>query len=278
MDFDVLSYIITIIQMAVLGVLIFFVVRKLKDEGSSVILGFCLYAFICLLLMDLYWLASSVLKPELRIPYGAGDIADSGVFLLFSAMLGVIYRKEKTVFGLETLLVLVFSLAIISFWIGWSDEWFKNIIGGIAFGFFLWQTVMAVKKSKALKKSEAVVLGLLSYALLILMSISFMVEEETVDMLNNISYVVMILGDILLVAKSIQYLIKTLKDKTAANAEKTLAVSFTTIVWILNASYMCDEPFYSIEDFLYTCMLSVMMISLIMVVDTNETERLLPVR
>ncbi len=270
MDFDVVSYIITILQMAVLGVLIFMVGRKLKYEGSSVILCFCLYALICILLNDLYWLASDILKPDIRIPYGAGDIADSGTFLLFAAMLGVVYRKEKIKYGIETLLVIGFSIGVTILWIGWTDEWLKNIVGGIPFAFFMWQVIMAVKKSQAINKAEAVLLGILSYLVIIVMGLSLCVSEETRKILDNIGNGIMVTGLVLVLTKSIAIYINAVKTKMAEDTKKLLAVNFLAIVWTLNATYMCEDPLYSIEDLLYTGLLSMMLVSLFMTINTER--------
>lgn len=272
MDFDIVSYIITILQMAVLGVLIFMVGRKLKYEGSSVVLCFCLYALICILLNDLYWLASDILKPDIRIPYGAGDIADSGTFLLFASMLGVIYKKEKIKYGIETLLVIGFSIAVTVLWIGWTDEWLKNIVGGITFAFFMWQVIIAVKKSGALNRIEAVLLGVLSYAVITVMSTSLYIDEETQLTLDTIGNIILVTGMVLILAKSVTVFRKAIKTKTTEDAKKLLAVNFLAMIWTLNATYMCEDPLYSIEDLIYTGLLAMMLISLFMTMERMKNQ------
>ena len=270
MDFDVVSYIITVLQMVLLGVLIFMVGRKLKNEGSSVILCFCMYALICILLNDLYWLASDILKPDIRIPYGAGDIADSGTFLLFAAMLEVIYKEEKIKYGIETLLVACFSVAVIILWIGWTDEWLKNIVGGITFAFFMWEVITAVKKSGALNRFEAVLLGILSYSVIAIMGLSQHVGEETRETLDNTGNIILVAGMVLILVKIVFVFRESTKSKTAADAKKMLAVNFLAVVWTLNATYMCEDPLYSIEDFIYTCLLAMMLASLFMSIERKK--------
>ena len=272
MNFDIVSYIITILQMAVLGVLIFMVGRKLKNEGSSVILCFCLYALICILLNDLYWLASDILKPDIRIPFGAGDIADSGTFLLFAAMLGVIYKKEKIKYGIEALLVVGFSVAVTILWIGWTDEWLKNIVGGITFAFFMWQVIIAVKKSAALNRIEAVLLAFLSYTVIAVMITSQYIDEETQPILDTIGNIILVVGMVLLLTQSIFTFTKAIKAKVSSDAKKLLAVNFLAMIWTLNATYMCEDPLYSIEDLIYTGLLAMMLISLFMTMERMKNQ------
>ena len=50
---DVFSIIDTILQIVVLAVSVYIVIWRMSERGSSVVLGFFLYALICLLLSDL---------------------------------------------------------------------------------------------------------------------------------------------------------------------------------------------------------------------------------
>lgn len=270
MDFDVVSYIITILQMAVLGGLIFMVGRKLQNDENSVILCFCLYALICILLNDVYWVVSDILKPDIRIPFGAGDIADLGTFLLFTTMLGEVYKKEKIKYGIEVLLVTGFSVGVMFLWINWTGEWLKNIVGGIPFAIFMWGVIKAVKKSGVLNKIEAVLLGILSYSVIIIMVISVLVREDIGCIFDDIGNIIMAVGIVLLLVKIIFVIRNAEKTKTVADAKKLLAVNFLAIVWTLNATYMCKDPLYSIEDLIYTCLLALMPISLFMTMEREK--------
>jgi len=282
MDFDIVSYIVTGIQMAVLCVLISLVAKKLKSKGSSVVLGFCMYALVCILLNDLYWLSLTVLKPDIRIPYGAGDVADSGVFLLFAAMIGVVYAEESPIpkrnrYGIETVLVTGFSIAVIILWIGWTDEWFKNIVGGIPFGFFMWKVVIAVKKTGALSKIQAVLLGVMSYGVISVMTVSRITSGEMQKMLDIIGNTILVTGIVLLLSLlltvCIKYYRQAPKERTVFECKKLLAISFLAIIWTLNATYMCVDPLYSIEDMIYTGLLAIMTVHLLEVSDKLKKQR-----
>ncbi|MBO4697364.1 MAG: hypothetical protein J5643_08810 [Lachnospiraceae bacterium] len=255
---DPLTLGLNIVQVSALVFSIAMIVRWLRNRGNSVVLGFLLYAYVCILISDIYWNAMLILKPELRIPFAASEIADMGAFLFLAAMLGEIFRNYRLKLGWETVLTAIHGVISVVFWTAWAGEWFKNIIGGIPFIYYLFIVVWSSKKIQAFTKTEKIWIAVGIYVLNVLQGIGLLVSSLT-DIMNYISYVIIGIGFALLGAKTYRTIRKAFREESSELARKALALSLITLVWTQNGMYMSNEPFYSIEDVGFTvCVLLIL--------------------
>ena len=264
---DTFSLIDTILQIVVLAFSAYIVVSRMSNRGSSVVLGFFLYALICMLLSDLHWAVLIALKPDYRVPFSVGEIADMGAFLLLATMLNEAFREVKAKTGFVLFLSVVFSLSVIALWIGWAGEWVKNIVGGIAFGYFMCIVVVAVEKSAVLKPFEEVLVGMSAYVLVVVQSSIFVLPEGTNKKVDILCYCLMGISCVLFVIKCMIVFRKALRERTSSNARAALAFASLCIVWIQNTMYSSEEPFYTIVDLLLTFMILVLLMSVLLVDD-----------
>ena len=78
MEIDWFDLFSTLLQIAVVAFAFIRIVPQMRRSGKSVILVFFLYALICLLLSDIYWISLSVVHPDERLPFSISDVADIG--------------------------------------------------------------------------------------------------------------------------------------------------------------------------------------------------------
>ncbi len=251
---EVFSLVDCIIQMVVLSAAIVAVIHQLNRRGSSVVLGFFLYALICWLLGDIYYTAMSVLKPDVRIPFGVGEIADMGVFSLMATMLYEAFRPQKVKAAFELFLTVIFSLSMIVLWIAWSGEWIKDIVGGIPYGFYMCIVILSAKKSGAFRSWEQCAIGFSAFTVLTCQSLVFFLPKPYSVIVDDIAYGIMIVGIVCLLIKNARMLRKGLAEQTPEAARAALATACFSFIWILNCMYGSYEPLYTAEDLTYTIM------------------------
>ena len=258
---DVFTTITYALQLTVLICSVFLVARQFRFQRNSVVLGFFLYGLVCFLLNNIYWNSMNVLKPDVRIPYGVDDITETGAFLLFATMLAELYRDTSVRAGKEFSFTILYVIYSIILWNGWTGEWLRNLIGGVAFWYYLYVIILALKKSKALKKTETAVLAALAVFSSILQGVQFFVSpgiEMAIDVACNI---LLGTGMIWLLIRGVFALRKTRRERTQETARAALAITFGSVVWIQNGSYMTKDPMYTIEDFVLAFCLVLMVLS-----------------
>lgn len=248
---DQLALGLDLLQVMVLVFSVVMIVRWLRIFGNSVVLGFLLYAYVCILISDIYWSAMVILKPELRIPFAASEIADMGASLFLAAMLGEVFQNYRVKIGWETVLTALHGLISIFFWTVWAGEWFKNIIGGIPFVYYLFVVVWSAKKIQAFSNFEKIAITAGIYLLNILQGIGLLVESVT-EIMNYICYAIIGTGSILLCIKTYRAIRKAYREHAPELGRKALAIAMVTLVWVQNGMYMSEDPYYSIEDIGFT--------------------------
>ncbi|MCR5686044.1 MAG: hypothetical protein K6G81_11640 [Lachnospiraceae bacterium] len=214
---DIVSLIMNILQITAVGFIIFTVIRRLHIRKSSIILGFFLYAVICTMLSDLYWIALEVLKPGVRLPYGVNEIAEMGESLLFAALLSTVFGLRRVRAGMEVLLTVLFSLGSMALWIAWNGEWIKDIVGAIPYCYLMCVTVMSLKKTAALTKREAVLAGSTAFLIIAVFGIQLFLLETLAGMiLDTAGSLLAFSGVIWISLKSIRSL-SSLQQKYRSN-------------------------------------------------------------
>ena len=253
MNIETVYTLLNILQVSILTFVLWRLVLRMKTGSFTMVSVFYLYALILFLLSDIYWLVHGLLRPETRIPFGANEIGEIGIYLMFSSLLNAVFKKEerfKELLG-ATLLAGIFSLADIALWIGWTGEWVKDILSGLAFGYFACTTIRSLIISKAFDKKRLSVLGVMAFVLLGLQGMIFVIPEAIGNILDIVCYCIMFAGMIWLFVFCIKTVRKAYSSSNGNDSDenikkKSLAVSFLLSLWIHNALYMSNEYVYTV--------------------------------
>ena len=265
MEIDWFDLFSTLLQIAVVAFAVIKIVPQMRRSGNSVILVFLLYAFICLLLSDIYWISLGVVHPDERLPFSISDVADIGEQLMLASALGVIFRGIKCRKRLELFLTIVASIGLIVLWVVWTEEWTKNILGGISYGYLIFMVVLAAKKTNAFSRREAIVVWCVSFVCLV---ISYPLRWELVEaqLIQSIFfYTPMLILTIWFFYKSVvavRVIMKT-KENRMENARRAIAVSTSTLIWIRCSAYVSDGLPFTVFDFANTLIIPFILFSVL---------------
>ncbi|MCR5332240.1 MAG: hypothetical protein K6E62_13810 [Lachnospiraceae bacterium] len=263
MDSDTIRVILCIFQICMLGYIIIRVIRLSSIRKSSVITVFLLYGVVCLLISDLYWLVHGLLRPDVRLPFSVNEIGEMGTGLLFASLLSAVFKDRFRRPGLETISAAVFAIAAAALWVGWTGEWVKDILSGIVFGYYAVETVRGLKCSGVMSVIEWLVISIAAYILIAMQGLIFAVIEPVGAVLDVFCYILMFSVMIWLMVKTGKAVIKAKKTKDLQDAEKSVALSFFSMVWIMNTMYMSSEPMYFFPFTALTLILPLQMISVL---------------
>ena len=265
MEIDWFDLFSTLLQIAVVAFAVIKIVPQMRRSGKSVILVFLLYAFICLLLSDIYWISLSVVHPDERLPFSISDVADIGEQLMLASALGVIFRGIKCRKRLELILTIVASIGLIVLWVVWTDEWIKNILGGISYGYLMFMVVLSAKKTNAFNRIEAIIVWCVSFVCLVL---SYPLRWELIEdqLVQSIFfYPVMLILTVWFFYKSIVAMRVLMKhrENRMENARRAIAVSTSALIWIRCSAYVSDGIPFTVFDFANTLIVPFILFSVL---------------
>jgi len=265
MEIDYFDLFSTLLQIAVLVFAVIKIIPQMRQTGKSVVLVFLLYSFICLLLSDIYWISLAVVHPDERLPFAICDVADIGEQLMLASALGIIFRGIKCRKRLELILIVFFSFALIVLWVVWTDEWTKNILGGISFGYLMYMVVLSDKKASAFKRYEAIVIWCVSFMCLILSYPIRWATAEITPIQSFFFYTPMFILTVWFFYKSIVALrnLLTAKENRLESARKAIAVCTSALIWIRCSAYVSDGLPFTVFDFANTLIILVILFSVL---------------
>ncbi|MCR4625428.1 MAG: hypothetical protein K5795_05615 [Lachnospiraceae bacterium] len=259
MSDELISIIVNLIQIVSFCFILFMIGRRMRSRRFSRLLLFFLYGIILALLSILFWLVHDIMRPEARIPFGANEIGEISISLMYASLLDIRfkaagYKNLKP----ATLLTIIYSLAVIALWIGWTGEWIKDILSGTAFGYMMCMSVRSLIISKAFNKIKLTVLALGAYILIGLQGLIFIVPENIGKVVDILCYIILFSGIFWLLIYSV-YLIRTAfraikgsSEDQKKRVDKALAVTFAALIWALNTMYMSAGTMYVIAYIIET--------------------------
>ena len=240
--------------------LLFFIVvvcsRYALRTENNLFLIFAALSAATLLLSTLYWVAHSLLREGMRIPFAANDVADFGTFLLLSASLYSAVGTGRGRLPGVTAAAAAFALVNIGLWIGWSGEWLRDILGGIAFGYFVCVCVRSVYLAEALERGWRIALWAISWIAVAVEAAGFFVSAEQCAALWKVGTVVLLLGEILLLIRTL------LSLRAGCSAEASMSLSFICFCWSSVAMYMSEGAAYTFFSALSSLHMLLMLLSI----------------
>jgi len=240
MTMETMDIIMDLMHIAALIYLIVRSGRRIGPERQALASAFFFFAVVSLLLSDLYWITFDLLYPNTRLPLAVNEISELAAFLLLSSALNKTLREPFGDARRELICAGFFALAGIALWIAWTGEWLQDIVGGIAYAWFVLCSVRAAKLTGAMSRKEWCVLGISSLLLVLGETAVFFVPEPWAKALDDACYALMTLGTLFFLVLLVR------ERKRGARPDVLLSLSCTGMAWSVSSMYMSDEPYYFI--------------------------------
>ncbi len=200
---------------------------------------FFVFAIVGDLLSSLYWITYDILRPETRMPFAANELSEWAMFLLLGASLSVTKKTEtKKPRGL-ILLGLLFSAANTALWIGWSGEWFQDIVTGIVFGYYLCCMLIRFEQNGFLPVKKLTAVASYAFLLITVQALTFCTPKPVSGYLDRAGYVIMFGGILILFLR----LVTLIRRK--ATPSDLLTFTHGIFSWVVVCMYMSSEPYYN---------------------------------
>jgi hypothetical protein len=242
----ILGYVDLFLQVGMLIYLFAHSIILIKRNLNTVIPVFFCFATLGFLISDIYWIAHTLMLPGKRIPFAANLIGENALFLLSTSILLTIFKKEEIKPGIETLLTAAFAAAITALWMSWLGEWFKDVISGAAYGYFLTVVVRSVKASGVLTKKERNIAAIVSFILIASQYAILLIQRPISTYLEYFADVLAFLGIIYCVCKTASAF------KEGREGNYLITASLMCFAWITNTMYMTSSPLYEIASIIWT--------------------------
>ena len=220
----------------------------LRVREQQMTSGSFLFAMVSLMLSYAYWLAYSLIRPDMRMPLAANMIGECAVFLLLSVTLESVFRVDRVPARSQIACALLFASSSVTLWIAWTGEWIQDIVGGIAYSYFLCVCVRALVQADALAKIEWIGLGIACALIIAIWTVWFYVPEDLLGMTNCFGYAVIYAVTAYLLFKTFH----AVRRNTAPDRQLALAVF--SHAWCMGAMYMTSGYYYNAAMFL--CLLT----------------------
>lgn len=239
----------TIVQIAVMLFIIVRLLRMPVDTRRSMPVIFLLFGLISFVVTNVYWIVFDLLITEARMPFAANEFGEAAIFLLFGSALSALFPKGRNVIDKAAVGTILFTAANILLWIVWSGEWLQDILGGLAFGYFLYKAVHGLEEKKAFTAKDWVFLGIGSAGLLCLQFAWTHAEEVTRSRIDLCSHALM-------TAVSVLFFVKVIRAfREEKDPEVPLVLAYAGFGWSVSCLYMSEGLWYQIAMYAGTVML-----------------------
>ncbi|MBR1861912.1 MAG: hypothetical protein IJ796_08675 [Lachnospiraceae bacterium] len=229
----VVNNVFSIFQILVVVVVIFLSAR-LVTRGNNVLLTvFFTFAFVSLLLSDLYWLTFDTLRYGMRMPIAANEIGEWAFFLLLATGLSSLKKEKAGASVPEMLYVILFTAVNTALWIIWSGEWLQDIMTGFAVGVLAVSIVRTAPKEGIPERPAGPVIAAVSTLVIAFQALSTYIGNPLTRVLEYVSYALMYLVLIYFVYMTVR---RYRENKNPA------AFTFSLIAFVWNVFTMYMSP------------------------------------
>lgn len=213
--------------------------RLILSRQNPLRLVFFELAIASIMLSDFYWLVYDLLRPGVRMPFAANEIAEWAMFLLLGACLATLHPIHFSLAKKELLGTTIFTIGNVALWIAWSGEWLQDILTGIVLAYFLYALIISIKEEAAYGTRNWCALAISCAVLLSAQAAIFFVPETLQKPLDYACYALLFLASAMFIAKSIYALIRE------RNASKIVCYAFAAFAWNVITLYMSSGYFYT---------------------------------
>ena len=255
MSFEItLEIILNIIQIFILLGIIIVAARSISKDRTGLVGALFTFAMVSLVLMDIYWVAYDVLRPDTRMPFTGDEIAGSATILLLAAALYSMLPKERKQSFKAVLLTFLFVTANIILWIAWSGEWGQDIVFGLPYYYYMYILLIGNKHFEVFDKTESR-LAVIICTVIIMLHFSVLATTGSLNKaLDAAAYTVMIVSVLL-------YFIKNVLVMKENKPAKAVFASFGLYFYTVMILYMSGGIFYDLATVFYTLSLPFMLIT-----------------
>ena len=247
----------TVIQAVVIFFLLHHTVRKIGVQVEAAHRIFFAFALTAFFVSDVYWIVFDFMAPGIRMPFAANEVAESAGFLLLAAMILSVFRGRPVRALRATIITILFSVANIAFWIGWSGEWIQDIAGGAFIAWFMVVTVRAMKAAGVLRQRTWYLFGAFCAALVVVQTLYFCVADPMQSFCERLGYVLVFFVLIALIV----YFFRLYAAK--ADTLVLLPLSSCCFGWSALTMYMSAGWFYSAAEYLSTLSFVIMFLAVV---------------
>ncbi|MBQ1395503.1 MAG: hypothetical protein IIY86_04980 [Lachnospiraceae bacterium] len=246
-----------------IAVILYVIVRTMglfRRQKSYLAVVFFLLGMINFLASDLYWVTHQLMNPSMRLPFTASEMGGNGWFLLSGAALATLRhereRVETKISGrasewCEMVFPILFATASTGLWIGWSGEWFKDILCGAAVAYFYLQCSRMAGVTGVFTRMEQIVLCIGAAVLVAMQTSIFFVPEVIGKRIDAGCYILMFAGIAMMFIKYLRAV------RTRQDSDVLIALAFGCAACCISAMYMSADPIYFAAD--TACSLSFLM-------------------
>ena len=246
---EIIEVVSNIAGIILIAAVIVRMVPLLRVQKGQLTTAFFLFAMLSLMLTYAYWLAYTLIRPDVRMPLAANMIGECAIFLLLSATLESIFRNSWRSAKWHIVFTLIFAAASIALWIVWSGEWIQDIIGGIVYAYYLCVCVRSLKAADAFSKKEWIMIGIVCIVIIAAWVAWSYVPESLVWVTLLIGYAGMYALTFFFMYRSV------IAVRKNTDPEHQMALSFSAYAWCMSAMYMSSDYYYAVSFIL--CILTI---------------------
>ncbi|MCR5418238.1 MAG: hypothetical protein K6E84_04910 [Lachnospiraceae bacterium] len=239
------EYSVSIIWILVNLVILAGLIRLIKQDVRAVPVIFFGFGSLCILFSSLYWIVYALLRPDVRMPFAANEIAEWAIFLSFGASLKAASEPGGRASRREILSVILFIVANVALWIAWSGEWLQDIATGIVFGYYVAALAVRMNRTEAVSLPVRRLWGLVCILLVAGQAATFFTQPPLKDGLDLFCYALLLLTELYLVIKAVG----SLSQKKTEVGTDSMSLSFAVHAWGTVFLYMSADAFYTIAGF-----------------------------
>ncbi len=224
-----------------LAIAVFIIVHMLRLPGigrRSANGVFYLFALVCLVFAECYWMIYDLLQMNARMPIAANELCEGAVFLLLAKELKTVFPKKFFFYKREVFAAMLFMAASVVLWIVWSGEWLQDIFGGLFFGYLMCSCVIALKEEQLLTRMAWWSM-LAGCVLLIALQAGVQLSSGQISHgFDLAAYLLMAAGEALILVKAVGLFRKR------SGYRSLLAISFSGFTWSTSCFYMSSGSWY----------------------------------
>ena len=220
-------------------------VIKLKRFPDITAALYFIFGMISCIFSNIYWLVHSIMRPDVRMPFAANEIAEYAMFLLFASSLVKLFHSEKRSVA-PIIVTALFAATNVALWIAWTGEFVKDILCGLILGYYLCTVSSSLENNEALSEAERISVAAVSWVIILFQTAIFFVKPPLTVVFDTICYTLLFAGILF-------WSVKTIRSIKMKNAGKSAALAYAMFSWCVITMYMSAEPMYFAASFL-TCL------------------------
>lgn len=235
-----IEYITTIIHILVSFITLIASINTIINGSRNIKIIFYTFALVCILLSDTYWFTYDMLRPDIRMPFAANEIAEWAMFI----SLGKLFSTSKDIFHKsavkEIICSVIFVIANVCLWMYWTGEYIQDILTGITIIYFLFNLMIFIKQNDPFSPRVWRIWSILCFLVILLNILIIFIKDDYAFIIEFLIYII-------LFAFNVYIFVKTLISLNSDTEQLcSISNSFTLFFWSIISMYMTSGFYYMI--------------------------------